>query len=172
MDVGINPDCRPDVLSQYAILGKLYSRFVFGVDNPRVGLLNIGSEEEKGNLLAKASFELMKESNDYNFVGNIEGYEMFSHKKADVIVCDGFVGNVALKMSEGFYNLIRERGINDEYFNKFNFEHYGGTPVLGVNGVVIIGHGASSAKAIQSMIMNTGQVIKSGLIDRIKEAFN
>ncbi len=172
LDVGINPDCRPDVLYQYGVLGSIYSKQVLGVNNPRVGLLNIGEEEEKGNLVSKSTHELMKDNLDFNFIGNIEGNDIFFDKKADVIVCDGFVGNVILKEAEAFYHLLQKRNIKDPFFERFNFENYGGTPILGVNAPVIIGHGVSNAKAIMNMILQTKMVISSNLCDKIKEAFS
>lgn len=172
LDVGINPDCRPDVLYQYGILGSLYSKFIFNNENPRVGLLNIGEEETKGNLVTKHTYELMKDNNDFNFVGNIEANMLFNSEKADVVVCDGFVGNVILKEAEAFYYLLKQRKISDPFFEQFNFENYGGTPVLGVNAPVIIGHGVSNAKAIMNMILQTRTVISSGLCDKIKKAFS
>ncbi len=171
LDVGINPDCRPDVLYQYGILGSLYAKHVFQINNPSVCLLNLGSEEEKGNLITKAAYELMKGSEDYNFGGNIEGNEIFNEGKADVIVCDGFVGNVILKEAEALYTLIRKRKINDEFFERFNFENYGGTPVLGINQPVIIGHGISNAKAIKNLLIHTKDVVEANLMDKLKEAF-
>lgn len=170
LDVGINPDSRPDVLYQYGILGYIYSKVLFNLENPKVGLVNLGSEDEKGNLVSKAAFQLMKESKDFNFVGNIEGNEFFNNKKTDVLVCDGFVGNIILKQAEGFYRLIRERGIVDEYFEEFNFENFGGTPVLGINKPVIVGHGVSNDIAIKNMILNSWTVCKSNLINNIKVA--
>lgn len=172
LDVGINPDCRPDVLYQYGVLGSIYSKQVLGVNNPRVGLLNIGEEEEKGNLVSKSTHELMKDNLDFNFIGNIEGNDIFFDKKADVIVCDGFVGNVILKEAEAFYHLLQKRNIKDSFFERFNFENYGGTPILGVNAPVIIGHGVSNAKAIMNMVLQTKMVISSNLCDKIKEAFS
>ncbi len=171
LDVGINPDCKPDVLYQYAILGSLYSEYVYNVSNPRVGLLNIGAEEEKGNLLTKTTYQAMKDSKDFNFIGNIEGNEFFSDRM-DVIVCDGFVGNVMLKEAEAFYALMRKRNIKDDYFEKFNFENYGGTPMLGINTPVIIGHGISNEIAIKNMILHTVELTSSGLTQKIKEFFN
>jgi len=170
LDVGINPDCRPDVLYQYAILGKIYAQNIFNIEQPRVGLLNIGSEEEKGNLLTKSTFPLMKDSNDFMFYGNVEGNDIFGDK-VDVIVCDGFVGNVMLKEAEAFYTLIRKRKIHDEFFEKFNFVHYGGTPVLGVNAPVIIGHGISNDIAIKNMILHSINVVKTNITAKIIEAF-
>ncbi len=170
LDVGINPDSRPDVLYQYGILGSIYSKAMFNVDHPRVGLVNLGSEDEKGNLVTKAAFQLMKESKDFNFVGNIEGNEFFNNQKTEVLVCDGFVGNIILKQAEGFYHLVRDRGIQDEYFEEFNFENFGGTPVLGINMPVIVGHGISNDIAIKNMILNSWTVCKSNLINNIKAA--
>ncbi len=171
LDVGINPDTRPDVLYQYGILGSLYAEHVLNIKSPRVALLNIGSEEEKGNLLTKAAYPVFKESKDFNFYGNIEGHDLFSNEKADVIVCDGFVGNVVLKEAEAFYHLIKKRNVTDPYFEEFNYENYGGTPILGVNSVAIIGHGISNDIAIKNMILQTCHVVEAGLIDKIKEAF-
>jgi phosphate acyltransferase len=171
LDVGINPDCRPDVLYQYAILGSTYMEDVLGIKNPKVGLLNIGSEEEKGNLLSKATHELMKGTSDFNFIGNVEGNDLFKSNKADVIVCDGFTGNVLLKQAEAFYTLIKKRKIEDEYFEKFNFEHYGGTPILGINAPVLIGHGISGSFAIKNMILHTKNVIEANLTKKFTEIF-
>ncbi len=171
LDVGINADCKPDVLYQFAILGSLYAEYVHGIENPRVGLLNIGEEEEKGNLLTQATHEIMKDSTDFNFIGNIEGRDLFSDE-VDVMVCDGFTGNVVLKEAEAFYALIRRRGLSDEYFDRFNYENYGGTPVLGINSNVVIGHGISNATAIKNMLLLTKEVVEAKLPVRINEAFN
>ncbi len=172
LDVGINPDCRPDVLYQYGLLGSIFSKLIFGNHNPRVALLNIGEEKEKGNLVTKSTYEIMSDNQEYNFVGNVEGHDLFSNDKADVIVCDGFVGNVILKEAEAFFHILKKRKVNDPYFERFNFENYGGTPILGVNAPVIIGHGVSNAKAIMNMVLQTREVISSNLCTKIKEAFN
>lgn len=171
LDVGVNADCRPDVMYQFAILGSIYLECVFGIKNPKVGLLNIGEEDGKGNLLTQATFELMNGTDDFNFIGNVEGRDIFSDK-ADVIVSDGFTGNIVLKEAEGLYHIIKKRGLEDEYFKKFNFEKYGGTPILGVNGSVVIGHGISGPEAIKNMILLTKDVIKSKLADKINKALN
>lgn len=171
LDVGLNPDCRPDVLYQYGILGSLYAKHVFGNENPKVGLVNVGEEEEKGNVIIQNTHELMKDSQEFNFIGNVEGNELFS-EKANVLVCDGFVGNVILKQAEAFYKLIKNRGIQDNYFERFNFENYGGTPVLGIKSTVIIGHGISNSIAIKNMILQTREVIEAKLSQKIMEAFN
>lgn len=170
LDVGINPDCKPDVLYQYGILGSLYMELVHNISKPRVTLFNIGSEEEKGNLLTKATYQAMKGTKDFNFVGNSEGTDIF-REDIDVIVCDGFVGNTILKEAEAFYTLIRKRKIKDDFFEKFNYENYGGTPILGINAPAIIGHGISGPNAIKNMIVHTANVIEAKLTEKIKQAF-
>jgi phosphate acyltransferase len=170
LDVGINADCKPDVLYQFGIIGSLYAEFVYGVKNPKVALLNIGEEEEKGNLLAQATYKMMKDTSDFNFVGNVEGRDLFDNT-ADVIVCDGFTGNVVLKQAEAFYKMIAKRDMLDDYFSRFNYEGYGGTPILGVNGNVLIGHGISSAEAIKNMLLLSRDIAKADLPGKIKTAF-
>ncbi|HPT12724.1 MAG TPA: phosphate--acyl-ACP acyltransferase [Bacteroidales bacterium] len=170
LDVGINPDCKPDVLLQYAILGTVYAKNVLGVDYPTVGLLNIGEEESKGSAAVKAAYELLKECSDVNFTGNIEGHGLFTPEMTDVIVCDGFVGNVVIKMAEKFHLISKSQGIDDPFFNRLNFENVGGTPVIGINENVVIGHGISQRKAIMNMILQTRAVVKADLARKIKEA--
>ncbi len=171
LDVGSNADCKPDVLYQFAVLGNIYAKSVYGVEKPRVALLSIGEEETKGNLLTIATYKLLAESEEVNFIGNIEGRDIFSGI-ADVIVCDGFTGNIVLKEAEGIYTLMKKRGIKDEYFDRFNYENYGGTAILGVKGNVIIGHGISNDIAVKNMIKHSYEVAKSGLSVKINEAFN
>lgn len=171
LDVGTNADCRPDVLYQFGVIGSLYSENVQGKTSPKVGLLNIGEEEEKGNMLTKATYGLMKDNNHFNFTGNVEGRDLFNNS-ADVIVCDGYTGNIVLKEAEAFYTMVKQRGIKDEYFEKFNYENYGGTPVLGINSNVIIGHGKSSAKAVKNMLVTAKDVVKADLPNQIMKAFN
>lgn len=170
LDVGINPDCKPDVLYQYAILGSLYSELVYNVKKPRVALFNIGSEEEKGNLLTKATYQAMKDTKDFNFIGNVEGTDLFS-EEVDVIVCDGFVGNTIIKSAEAFYTLLLKKKIKEEFFEKFNYERYGGTPILGINAPAIIGHGISGPVAIKNMILHTSHVVEAKYTNKIKQAF-
>ncbi len=170
LDAGINPDCKPDVLYQYAILGSMYAELVYNIEKPRVALFNIGAEEEKGNLLTKATYQAMKGTKDFNFVGNVEGTELFSNE-IDVIVCDGFVGNTILKEAEAFYKLIKKRKIKDEFFDNWDFTNYGGTPVLGINAPAIIAHGISNDKAIKNMILLTTNVVEARLTEKIKQAF-
>jgi phosphate acyltransferase len=170
LDAGINPDCKPDVLYQYAILGSMYAELVYTIERPRVALFNIGAEEEKGNLLTKATYQAMKGTKDFNFVGNVEATELFSND-IDVIVCDGFVGNTILKEAEAFYKLIKKRNIKDEFFDNWDFTNYGGTPVLGINAPAIIAHGISNDKAIKNMILLITNVVEARLTDKIKQAF-
>lgn len=170
LDVGINSDVKPDVLYQFGILGSVLAQQIYNIENPRVGLINIGEEEEKGNLLTQAAHQLMKDSKEFNFVGNIEGRDLY-FGKADVIVCDGFTGNVVLKQAEALYTLIRKRKVQDEYFDRFNYEIYGGTPVLGVNGNVIIGHGISNANAVKNMIKLSVDTAEADLTGRIRKVF-
>ena len=170
LDVGSNADCKADVLCQFAVLGSIYAKHVFSKKRPKVALLNIGEEESKGNLLTIAAHELLKTQDDINFIGNIEGRDIFSGK-ADVIVCDGFTGNIVLKQAEGIFSLMKKRGITDEYFDSFNYENYGGTPILGIRGNVIIGHGISNDIAIKNMLLHSYEVASSGLAKKIKKAF-
>jgi phosphate acyltransferase len=170
LDVGSNADCKPDVLYQFAVLGSLFAEHVYGIKNPRVALLNIGEEPEKGNLVAQAAHALMKDSKDFNFIGNTEGRDIFSDH-ADVTVCDGFTGNVVLKQAEAFYTLVKKRKIKDEYFDRFNYEIYGGTPVLGINSTVMIGHGISNNIAVKNMLVLTKNIVEANLADKIKQAF-
>lgn len=170
LDVGVNADCKPDVLFQFAILGSLFAENVYNIHKPKVGLLNIGEEKGKGNLLTQSTYRLLEDNDDINFVGNVEGRDLFNDK-ADVIVCDGFTGNVVLKLAESFYSLINQKNIKDDYFDRFNYEIYGGTPVLGVDGNVLIGHGISNENAIKNMILLGKDLINSNLNFKIKKAF-
>lgn len=171
LDVGANADCKPDVLLQFGILGSLYAEYVYGINNPRVSLLNLGEEEEKGNLLTQATHTLMKDTNKFNFVGNVEGRDLFNDK-SDVVVCDGFTGNVALKLAEYFYVMTLKKGFKDEFFDRFNYENYGGSPILGINAPVIIGHGISNPKAIKNMVLLAKDLCNAKLDDKIKALFN
>lgn len=171
LDVGANSDCKPDILYQFGILGSLYAKHVFKIDNPKVGLLNIGEEEGKGNLLTQATYPLMNDTDKFNFIGNIEGRDLFNDK-ADIIVCDGFTGNIALKLAESIFEVIKHRNISDEYFDRFNYEDYGGTPILGISSPVVIGHGISNDKAFKSMIKLTKDLVDSDLVSVFKNVFN
>lgn len=170
LDVGVNADCKPDVLFQFAILGSLFAENIYKIKKPKVGLLNIGEEKGKGNLLTQSAYELLEDNDDINFIGNVEGRDLFNNK-ADVIVCDGFTGNVVLKQAESFYELITKRKLTDSYFDRFNYEIYGGTPVLGLDGNVLMGHGISNSTAIKNMLLLGKDLINSQLTSKIKTAF-
>lgn len=171
LDVGINPDCRPEILYQYGTIGSLYMKEMFGIENPKVALLNIGAEDAKGNLLVKSTFELMKDNKDFNFIGNIEANEIFGNCPADVIVCDGFTGNVVLKEAEGLYSIFKKQSPKSEFLKGFDFEYIGGTPILGVNSTVIIGHGISNDLAIKAMVLKTKNVIEAKVSEKITEFY-
>ena len=168
LDVGLNADCKPEQLNQFAVMGSVYSQLILGVDKPRVGLINVGEEEGKGNMLAQATYPLLKENKHINFIGNIEGRDLFMDK-ADVMICEGFTGNVILKLAESLYEISHEQQVNNEYFDRFNFEIYGGTPVLGVTKPVVIGHGISHAKAFKNMIRVAQKMIETDVLDRMKK---
>jgi phosphate acyltransferase len=170
LDVGLNADCKAENLSQFALLGSVYAHYISGVENPRVGLINIGEEEGKGNLLAQAAYPLLKQNESINFIGNIEGRDIFMDK-ADVMVCEGFTGNIILKLAESIFDITQQKDITHEYLERFNFENYGGTPVLGVSKPVIIGHGISHAKAFANMIRLAEKMIKTDLMTKMAAAF-
>ncbi|HYV92682.1 MAG TPA: phosphate acyltransferase PlsX [Chitinophagales bacterium] len=170
LDIGANVDCRPEQLLQFGIMGSLYAKIIYHIENPRVALISIGEEEGKGNLLVKEASELMRESDKLNFAGNIEGRDIFSDK-SDVMVCDGFVGNIILKFGESIYDMVKSRGIEDEYWDRFNYENYGGTGILGVNAPVVIGHGISNATAFHQMILLTHDMVQNRLVEVFKEVF-
>jgi glycerol-3-phosphate acyltransferase PlsX len=171
LDVGANSDVKPETLAKFAVLGSEYAKAVYGIKNPRVGLVNIGEEKEKGNLLTKGAFPLLKDQNGINFIGNVEGRHLFNDK-VDVAVCDGFTGNVIVKSCEGFFYNLLKRGVEDDFLNKFNFEHYGGTPILGIKKPVIIGHGITKAKTFRNMIKLSKSVVDSNLISKIELSFS
>jgi glycerol-3-phosphate acyltransferase PlsX len=169
LDVGANAECKPSHLYDFAVMGSLYSSLIVGVKNPRVGLLSIGEEEIKGNDLTKEAFKMLRRSS-LNFIGNVEGRDMFTGQ-ADVIVCDGFTGNIALKTSEGVFEFIMRllkhelkatiqtkagalltRPAFQKFKQRLDYAEYGGAPLLGIKGVTVICHGRSNAKAIRNAI--------------------
>jgi glycerol-3-phosphate acyltransferase PlsX len=170
VDVGLNADCKPENLNQFAVLGTLFAEHILKIQNPKTGLINLGEEEGKGNILAQATYPLLKENNHINFIGNIEGRDILLDK-ADVMVCEGFTGNVVLKLAESVYDLVKRRKINDEHFERFNFETYGGVPVLGVAKPVIIGHGISESTAFKNMIKIAARMIETDFSGKIKDSF-
>ncbi len=170
VDVGLNADCKPENLNQFAVLGSLFAKHILDFDDPKAGLLNLGEEEGKGNMLAQAAYPLLKENKQIHFIGNVEGRDILL-TKADVVVCDGFTGNVVLKLAESIFDIANRRKINDEHFNRFNFEQYGGVPVLGVAKPVIIGHGISHAIAFKNMIRIAHRMLEKDLMGKMKASF-
>ncbi len=170
VDVGVNPDSKPEHLHQYGLVGKLYAEKIFKIANPKVGLLNVGSEEGKGNARCVAAYDLMKTALEYNFIGNVETRKLFKGDDCHVFVCDGFVGNMLLKHTEAMWYVMYKRGLVDDYMKRFNYELYGGMPLLGVNGTVIIGHGISSKLAIKNMILQSKQVFESKINEQLKDS--
>lgn len=166
LDVGVDTDTKPETLYQFGLLGSCYAECALGVKNPRVALTNIGEEDGKGNLQSKAAFQLMKNST-YNFVGNAEPVEIYKDN-VDVMVCDGFVGNLLMKNIEAFARIIAKRGMVDDFIKRFNYEIYGGLPLLGANGVVIVGHGVSNEKAIKSMVLQSKNIYESNIINKLR----
>lgn len=169
LDVGANADVKPETLVNFAILGTEFAQTVYGINNPRVGLLNIGEEEEKGNNFTKAAYPLLKANKTINFIGNIEGRHLFNDL-VDVVVCDGFTGNIVVKTCEAMYYNLAKRAVQDEFLDKFNFKYYGGTPILGVKKPVIVGHGISKAGTIENMINLAKDVVISELNTKIERS--
>lgn len=171
LDIGANADCKPEMLAQFGEIGSLYARYTFDMKRPRVALMNIGSEEQKGSLVAQAAHQLLRDSRRINFVGNIEGGDFFAGK-ADVIVTDGFTGNALFKLGESFHTMAQQRGISDEFLDQTNYESVGGSPILGVNGNVIIAHGISSPLAIKNMIRLAIRQVQSDAYTKIAQALS
>lgn len=169
VDIGANADCKPEMMNQFAELGTIYAECILDLTDPKVGLLNMGEEEQKGNLLSQAAYQLLKSNPSINFVGNIEGRDIFN-SKANVVVCDGFVGNVITKMAEHFYEILHERGVSDDFVNNMNYEVVGGSPIVGIDGNVVIGHGVSSPLAIKNMVLVAEKMITSNMLEQIKSA--
>lgn len=185
LDVGANVDCKPADLFQFAVMGNIYAKTILKKDNPRIGLLSIGEEEGKGNELSLAAYELLKNS-ALNFIGNIEGADL-PKGEADVVVCDGFVGNIVLKFGEGLaeviFELAREelkshpfrttvsalllKKIFEELKKRIDYDEYGGAPLLGVNGICVICHGKSNAKAIKNAIRAAGEAAEQKINEKI-----
>lgn len=171
LDIGANADCKPEMLAQFGEVGSIYAQYTFGIEQPRVALMNIGSEEQKGSLVAQAAHQLLKESRRINFIGNIEGGDLFAGE-ADVIVTEGFTGNALFKLGESFYTIAKQRGISDDFLAKTNYESVGGSPILGVNGNVIIAHGISSPLAIKNMISLAIRQVESDAYTKIAQALS
>lgn len=169
LDVGLNADCKPENLNQFALLGSLYAQHILNIDSPKVGLINIGEEEGKGNILTQAAYTALKKNGQINFIGNIEGRDIF-FDKADVMVCEGFTGNIILKLAESIFDITHSKQVEEPYFKRFNFENYGGTPVLGIASPVIIGHGISGAKAFMNMVELAVKMLESNLMEKMKSS--
>ncbi len=186
VDVGANVDCKPQHLEQFAVMGEIYSRSIFGTQRPRVGLLSIGEEEGKGNELTREAYTLLKQL-PLNFVGNVEGRDLYNGE-IDVIVCDGFVGNVALKVSEGLVTTVRyllkeslkstissqvgfllSRRAFEDFKKRLDYAEYGGAPLLGLKGVCIVGHGSSNSNAIKNAIRVAAQFAETRINDKIEK---
>jgi len=186
LDVGANVDCKPEHLPQFALIGSKYAKYILGIENPKIGLLNIGEEENKGNKFAQNAYKKLKNAN-INFVGNIEGKDIFKGK-VDVVVCDGFTGNILLKSSEGLAKLLlteinstiisqlpqnQEMDKLKEIFMKLvkmtDYTEYGGSPLLGVNGLCFICHGRSKAKTFKNAILTTCKFVDSNIVEHFKE---
>lgn len=189
VDVGANVDCDPRMLAQFAVMGEIYSRLIFHTKNPKVGLLSIGEEEHKGNELTRAATPELKKLH-LNFIGNVEGRDLYTGK-ADVIVCDGFIGNVALKVSEGIVDVIKQmlqeslkatitrqigyvlsRSAFLEFKKRVDYSEFGGAPLLGVRGVCIICHGRSNANAIKNAIRVAREFAEGDVNAKIEQELN
>lgn len=192
LDVGANVDVKPEHLVQFAQMGRIYARRVFGIENPSVALLNVGEEKGKGTEVVKEAYEklaaLDADGACLHFIGNIEGRDLFHHR-ADVAVCDGFVGNILLKLGESFATVLPQlirgaaatQGLNgseaaavgrvlEEVMRPFDYQTHGGVPLLGADGVVVVGHGGSSPRAVEQMIYRAVEMVEQGVTEKIAEA--
>ena len=171
LDVGLNTDCKPEYLNQFATIAQMYATEVLKINNPSVGLLNIGEEEGKGDTLTQNTYPLLKENRYINFKGNIEGRDIFTDD-TDIIICDGFVGNIVLKLAESLYTIAEKRNLlGDEFLQKFHYENYGGTPILGISKPVIIGHGISNNNAFSNMISLAEKIYNANFCKIMEERF-
>ena len=171
LDIGINADCKPENLNQFAMLGTHYAKEILGYENPGVALLNIGEEEGKGNLLAQAAYPLLKSNRKINFLGNIEGRDILDNK-ADIIITDGFTGNIVLKFAESLYDVLYEKAnIHHEFLQKFDHRLYAGVPVLGISKPVVVGHGVSKAPSFKGMLELGRKMILSGMCQKMANLF-
>jgi len=166
LDVGASVECRPAHLVQFAVMGSVYARLAFGIAAPRVGLLSIGEEASKGNELTREAHRLLKTSS-VSFIGNVEARDVYSGK-ADVIVCDGFTGNVALKVSEGLVEVLADF-LSEEFRRRVDYSEYGGAPLLGLDGVAVVGHGRSSAKAVRNGIALAHRFASERFVARVEQ---
>src|SRR5574344_662179 len=170
-DVGVNQDAKPEMIYQFGLLGSIYAKCALGIDNPRVGLVNIGEEEEKGNAQCKETMAIMKGTDQFNFIGNAEPQEIFKDN-FDVLACDGFIGNIILKSTEGFAKTMVKQGVVNDYIRRCNYEIYGGLPLLGANGIGIIGNGISNERAIKTMCVQSKTIFLSKINEVIDKALH
>ncbi|WP_187261590.1 phosphate acyltransferase PlsX [Pontibacter beigongshangensis] len=171
LDVGANVDCKPEVLEQFGETGSIYAKYVLGIENPKVGLMNLGEEESKGTVNIQAAHQRLKNNPNINFIGNLEGRDLFNDK-ADVIVCDGYTGNIIIKMAESIYEIMAEKNIKDPFFDNFNYEAAGGSPILGINGNAVIGHGVSSPLAVCNMVVLAQKMVSSKISERFRKNYS
>lgn len=171
LDIGANAECKPEMLNQFAELGAIYAKHTLDIEIPKVALLNIGEEEQKGTVTIQETHQLLKQNSKINFVGNIESRQMFEGT-ADVIVTEGFTGNVIFKMGEALYEHAFSQGIDDPLINQMNYEVAGGSPIIGVKGNVIVGHGISSSKAIKNMIHLASRQVRSKVSEKLEAYFS
>lgn len=190
IDAGANVDCKPRFLYEFAVMGSVYTKQILGLKAPRIGLLSIGEEEKKGNDQVREAHQMIKEDKSLNFIGNVEGKDVMSGS-CDVVVCDGFTGNVILKLAESFPKLVKSRfkqyadsSVKNKVlaasampalksvFSSFNYENYGGVPIIGVNGVSIVGHGKSSPVAIKNMILKAVETVEKQINAKIEIALS
>lgn len=189
LDVGANVDCKPQNLEQFAVMGEIYFRTIFGAERPRVGILSIGEEESKGNDLTRQAYQLLRQL-PLNFVGNVEGRDLYNGN-VDVIVCDGFIGNVALKVSEGLVQTVRfllkeslqttitrqvgyllSRRAFDDFKKRLDYSEYGGAPLLGIKGVCIVGHGSSNSNAVKNAVRVAAELAEGRINGIIEQEIN
>jgi len=185
-DAGASVDCKPMHLLEYSLLSTIFLKEIYGIKNPSVGLLSVGEEEEKGNELTHSTFKLLKDA-PVNFIGNVEGRDILKGK-SDIVVCDGFVGNIILKFAESMLGLLRykfkayakqgfikslkilfAKGTVKSALTGLDYQEYGGVPLLGINGISIIGHGSSTPKAMKNMILRADEMHQSDLISKFEE---
>lgn len=167
-DVGANTDAKPEALAQFGLLGSVFMQAVKGIEKPRVALLNVGEEPGKGNNAAKEAYPLLEQNEHLNFVGNAEGWDLHDDK-ADVYVCDGFVGNLLLKFTEGWHPVLADRLPDDPEIAALDYARIGGLPFLGVEGLVLVGHGKSSPQAFHSMILRAHEYLQADLVNQIRQ---
>lgn len=166
LDVGINVDCKAEQFLEFSKIGKLYAEKVLGVSQPKVALLNTGTEKSKGNLLYQKAHGLLAEHSSGSFQGNLEPRDLFDND-IDVLLCDGFTGNIVLKQTEAFFSLSQKLGIEHPFLQQLNYENHGGSPILGVKGNVILAHGASGPTAIKNMILSAESIALANFVSQL-----